>query len=209
MGSGGTTALLPPDKFFFKCRTLTVLSGADTQSRTGDLTLTKGALYQLSHISTLNLMPGSSLLSHGETPHYHRRYGVSLLSSAWGQVGPPRYGRQANSCALYAILYRISGVGCARKVSHILQYAPSFPSLAALLLRKLLRTANPESMLKILSNPPKQLRRCKVKPHGSLVPVSSTHRCAYTPGLSTSSSSTFLQETLSLREDSSRGKFRA
>ncbi|OUH14127.1 hypothetical protein AZ014_002766, partial [Klebsiella pneumoniae] len=25
-------------------------------------------------------MPGSSLLSHGETPHYHRRYGVSLLS---------------------------------------------------------------------------------------------------------------------------------
>ncbi len=28
-----------------------------------------------------NLMPGSSLLSHGETPHYHRRYGVSLLSS--------------------------------------------------------------------------------------------------------------------------------
>ena len=38
----------------------------------------------------LRLMPGSSLLSHGETPHYHRRYGVSLLSSAWGQVGPPR-----------------------------------------------------------------------------------------------------------------------
>ncbi|MGF4099191.1 NAD(P)H-dependent oxidoreductase, partial [Klebsiella pneumoniae] len=28
---------------------------------------------------TLDLMPGSSLLSHGETPHYHRRYGVSLL----------------------------------------------------------------------------------------------------------------------------------
>ncbi|OVV06003.1 hypothetical protein BME06_00005, partial [Klebsiella pneumoniae] len=27
----------------------------------------------------LYLMPGSSLLSHGETPHYHRRYGVSLL----------------------------------------------------------------------------------------------------------------------------------
>ena len=27
-------------------------SDADTQSRTGDLTLTKGALYQLSHIST-------------------------------------------------------------------------------------------------------------------------------------------------------------
>ena len=41
----------------------------------------------------------------------------------------------------------------------------------------------------------KRLWRCKVKPHGSLVPVSSTHRCAYTPGLSTSSSLTFLQET--------------
>ncbi len=58
-------------------------------------------------------------------------------------------------------------------------------------------------------SPPKQLRRCKVKPHGSLVSVSSTHRCAYTPDLSTSSSSTFLQETYSLRENSSRGKFRA
>ncbi|MGH1531397.1 hypothetical protein [Yersinia proxima] len=45
-------------------------------------------------------MPGSVLLSHGETPHYHRRYGVSLLSSAWDQVGPPRYGRQANSVSI-------------------------------------------------------------------------------------------------------------
>ena len=52
MGSGGTTALQPPDKFFTKCQTLTRKTGADTQSRTGDLTLTKGALYQLSHIST-------------------------------------------------------------------------------------------------------------------------------------------------------------
>ncbi len=50
---------------------------------------------------------------------------------------------------------------------------------------------NSESKLKLS---PKHLRRCKVKPHGSLVPVSSTHRCAYTPGLSTSSSSTFLQD---------------
>ena len=52
------------------------------------------------------LMPGSSLLSHGETPHYHRRYGVSLLSSAWGQVGPPRYSRQANS--VYQHAFRMS-----------------------------------------------------------------------------------------------------
>ena len=56
---------------------------------------TKGPVFRLSLL--FYLMSGSSLLSHGETPHYHRRYGVSLLSSAWGQVGPPRYGRQANS----------------------------------------------------------------------------------------------------------------
>ena len=113
----------------------------------------------------LNLMPGSSLLSHGETPHYHRRYGVSLLSSAWGQVGPPRSCRQANSVS------------------------PAARSRAA--------TDVYPVKLKIVSHTatPKPLWRCKVKPHGSLVPVSSTHRCAYTPGLSTSSSSTFLQET--------------
>ena len=46
---------------------------------------------------SIKLKSGSSLLSHGETPHYHRRYGISLLSSAWGQVGPPRYCRQTNS----------------------------------------------------------------------------------------------------------------
>ena len=35
------------------------------------------------------------LLSHGETPHYHRRYIVSLLSSGREQVVPTFYGRQA------------------------------------------------------------------------------------------------------------------
>ncbi len=34
-----------------------------------------------------------SYSSHGETPHYYRRYCVSLLSSAWNQVGPQCYGR--------------------------------------------------------------------------------------------------------------------
>ncbi len=62
-------------------------------------------------------------------------------------------------------------------------------------IRPLLRSDLICIRLKIFSHPPKHLRRCKVKPHGSLVPVSSTHRCAYTPGLSTSSSSTFLQDT--------------
>ena len=109
------------------------------------------ALYVSTGLSTY-LMPGSSLLSHGETPHYHRRYGVSLLSSAWGQVGPPRYCRQANSVTntpsgLSVNLYQL-------KISQI--------------------------------HHTKQLWRCKVKPHGSLVSVSSTYRYAYTPDLSTS-----------------------
>ncbi len=43
-----------------------------------------------------SVVPGSVLLS-WRMPHYHRRYRVSLLSSAWGQVVPRRYGRQANS----------------------------------------------------------------------------------------------------------------
>ena len=42
------------------------------------------------------LEPGDDLLSHGETPHYHRRCIVSLLSSGWIQVVPMLYGRQAN-----------------------------------------------------------------------------------------------------------------
>ena len=46
------------------------------------------------------LKPGSDLLSHGEAPHYHRRYTVSLLSSRWDQVVPVLYGRQANWDAL-------------------------------------------------------------------------------------------------------------
>ena len=40
-------------------------------------------------------MLDDDLLSHGETPHYHRRYFVSLLSSVWDQVVPKLYGRQA------------------------------------------------------------------------------------------------------------------
>ena len=34
----------------------------------------------------LKMMIGSALLSHGETPHYHQRYNISLLSSVWYQV---------------------------------------------------------------------------------------------------------------------------
>ena len=99
-------------------------NGADTQTRTGDLTLTKGALYRAelyqqfrNRLKTIlktfclhflkvkiNLKPGDVLLSHGETPHYHRRYCVSLLSSAWNQVGPQCYGRQANFAFTFSFL---------------------------------------------------------------------------------------------------------
>ena len=69
---------------------------------------------QLNYRSTINtknslsiskLKPGDVLLSHGETPHYHRRCFVSLLSSAWSQVGPKRYGRQANSLIRKAVFH--------------------------------------------------------------------------------------------------------
>ena len=70
--------------------------GADRRIRTADLTLTKGVLYQLSHISKRG--SDNDLLLHGETPHYHRRSCVSLLSSEWDQVVPQRYCRQAKTC---------------------------------------------------------------------------------------------------------------
>ena len=43
-------------------------------------------------VSEFNL--DDDLLSHGETPHYHRRCIVSLLSSGWDQVVPMLYGRR-------------------------------------------------------------------------------------------------------------------
>ena len=49
---------------------------------------------QALQLGVLHSLPGGVLLSHGEAPHYHRRIGVSLLSSVWGQVGPPLYRRQ-------------------------------------------------------------------------------------------------------------------
>ena len=44
------------------------------------------------------IQSGDVLLSHGETPHYHRRCIVSLLSSGWDQVVPMLYGRQEILC---------------------------------------------------------------------------------------------------------------
>ena len=57
------------------------------------------------------------LLSHGETPHYHRRCIVSLLSSGWDQVVPMLYGRQEirvlnRFSTLQQIGYVIASVFC-------------------------------------------------------------------------------------------------
>ncbi len=89
------------------------------------------------------------------------------------------------------------GVGrsCERQ-SHTL-YAPSVAAFCRLV--PSVKSFGPESELKIvvfLQSAKTSSARCKVKPHGSQYRLP-THRCAIIPGLSTSSSSTFLQETLS------------
>ena len=50
--------------------------------------------YLHAQIGVLEFNLDDDLLSHGETPHYHRRCIVSLLSSGWDQVVPTLYGRQ-------------------------------------------------------------------------------------------------------------------
>ena len=54
------------------------------KAKTPDLYSVWGSYYSI----------GDALLSHGETPHYHRHYGILLLSSEWSQVELPHYGRQ-------------------------------------------------------------------------------------------------------------------
>gem|GEM_PF-3478124 len=62
---------------------LSIFLSYDSKAKTPDA-LTSGVPIRL----------GGDLLSHGDAPHYHRHYGVSLLSSVWSQVGPPHYRRQ-------------------------------------------------------------------------------------------------------------------
>ena len=50
--------------------------------------------YLHAQIGVCEMNLDDDLLSHGETPHYHRRCIVSLLSSGWDQVVPMLYGRQ-------------------------------------------------------------------------------------------------------------------
>ena len=69
-----------------------------------------------------NLNPGDDLLSHGETPHYHRRYIVSLLSSGWDQVVPMLYGRQENLYECEALLFpNLMGELCASNSNRVVK----------------------------------------------------------------------------------------
>jgi hypothetical protein len=44
---------------------------------------------------------GCVLLSHGQMPHYHRRWCVSRPCSRWERVGPHRYGGQGKRLGCY------------------------------------------------------------------------------------------------------------
>ena len=123
---------------------------------------------QAIQLGVLHSVPGGVLLSHGEAPHYHRRIGVSLLSSVWGQVGPPLYRRQDYSFNNFFSLFLLS-------LSLVLTTKQADLTLKLSL-----------SSLSFVFTTPKTLERCIVKPLGQLVSVSSTARTAYTPDLSTS-----------------------
>ncbi len=60
-------------------------------------------------VSEFNL--DDDLLSHGETPHYHRRCIVSLLSSGWDQVVPTLYGRQEIRVLTRGLLASLQQIG--------------------------------------------------------------------------------------------------
>ena len=120
---------------------------------------------QLARVGGLGNELDDDLLSHGETPHYHRRCVVSLLSSGRDQVVPTLYGRQAiqllprGLAAAANWVCDRTGIACSCRFSVCL----STYRLTA------------------------KLFGCyMVKPHGQLVWVSSTPHSAYTPHLSTS-----------------------
>ena len=114
------------------------------------------------------IQSGDALLSHGETPHYHRHYGILLLSSEWIQVELPHYGRQNILLMIFCIsLFFVLLFFNSKQASEVLSFG-----LISFLFSFSLRL--------------KTLERCIVKPLGQLVCVSSTARTAYTPHLSTS-----------------------
>ena len=97
------------------------------------------------------------LLSHGISPHYHRRETFSLLSSRWIQVVPVCYCRRAN-----------------RLTQHHLRTSGSENKLVVKVRYALVNI-----------QPLEQLECYMVKPHGQLVRVSLMHYCTSTSRLST------------------------
>ena len=126
------------------------------------------------------LVTWRALLSHGDAPHYHRHYSVSLLSSVWYQVVPPHYRRQDNSLItrLFSFIFRYSVLTRPFTRSYWLQAESDFLSIESSYLICL------SSLL--FCSFPKTLERCIVKPLGQLVQVSSMTHITYTPCLSTS-----------------------
>ena len=154
------------------------------------------------------IQSGDALLSHGESPHYHRHYNISLLSSAWGQVVLLHSRRQDypvytlllsrfsfcfcfcfcfcfSQCiclfCLYLIVFSCPFLDASRLSLNLTQadYLLLFFLFAFLAFRF-------SSYVWLFTRPAKTLQRCIVKPLGQLVCVSSTARTAYTPHLSTS-----------------------
>jgi hypothetical protein len=129
-------------------------------------------------------------------PHYHRRWCVSLPSSGWDRVGPHRYGRQGRGADRANLRGSSIGSGCDECL--ILR--------AKTCHRGENRGQSALSSLIGVHFHLRQQRKCTlapaaseaswgymVKPHGSLVRVSSMHCCTSTPRLSTSWSSRVLQ----------------
>ena len=102
------------------------------------------------------------------SPHYHRRCVVSRPCSGWEGVGPTRYGRQAIRGS------RLEGPRVGR------------PPQARRIRKKSLGYG-----LQPPANP--DVRGYRIKPHGQLVPVSSSDCSPSTSGLSTSWSRTTLE----------------
>ncbi len=87
------------------------------------------------------LMPGSSLLSHGDPtlPSALRRFTSEFGMGSGGTTAlvPP-----ANSLCSSCVFCAHTALAALASVSHILMYAPSIASFAALSQRKILRTLN-------------------------------------------------------------------
>ena len=140
-------------------------------------------------------MLDDDLLSHGETPHYHRRGVISLLSSGWDQVVLTLCGRQAK---LFEEEMLISTSKYGIRPPWMEEVPNNVWNVVGNLLSCILILAQHSSCMATTSMDGgsaekcmehfqyKSLWRYMVKPLESLVRVSSTPHNAYTPRLSTS-----------------------